>query len=77
MPSVGGNVSIGATSTTNGFPTMNGDSNGHVVTNAPGMSAGRSEISCLGIKIRSSAHSDEIALYDRQIRLWGVKAQEK
>lgn len=22
-------------------------------------------------------HKDEIALYDRQIRLWGVKAQEK
>lgn len=22
-------------------------------------------------------HTDEIALYDRQIRLWGVKAQEK
>ena len=25
----------------------------------------------------SLLHTDEIALYDRQIRLWGVKAQEK
>ncbi|KAG7008003.1 DNA damage tolerance protein RHC31 [Physcia stellaris] len=57
-PPIDGNVLNGTTSTINGFPS-NGDSNGHVVTNAPGISA------------------DEIALYDRQIRLWGVKAQEK
>ena len=45
-----GNVSNGTGTTLNGAPS-NGDSNGHVVTNAPGMSAGLlregPELSCL------------------------------
>ncbi|KAJ5693409.1 DNA damage tolerance protein rad31 [Penicillium macrosclerotiorum] len=46
--------------------------------NAQGISAGRF-LSSQEIKgpVLTSHGSDEIALYDRQIRLWGVQAQEK
>lgn len=55
---------------------LNGASNGAGATpEQAGISAGRNinrEVnSDLTLKI------DEIALYDRQIRLWGVQAQEK
>jgi len=41
----------------------------------PGISAGKSASANLGDDI--NYHQDEIALYDRQIRLWGVQAQER
>lgn len=45
------------------------------VVPSPGISAGPSPVlSSLPV---SNADLDEIALYDRQIRLWGVQAQEK
>lgn len=45
------------------------------IAEADKISAGRSD-PVLPVLVLSGA-TDEIALYDRQIRLWGVQAQEK
>lgn len=46
--------------------------------NGQGISAGKSRSLHLHQEaVTDSSFVDEIALYDRQIRLWGVKAQEK
>jgi len=41
----------------------------------PGISAGKS--ASAKVVDGTNCHQDEIALYDRQIRLWGVQAQER
>jgi hypothetical protein len=46
--------------------------------NGQGISAGKSRSLYIHQKaVTDSSFADEIALYDRQIRLWGVTAQEK
>ena len=65
---------------TNGAPP-NGDAAGDTlaaVTQAQTISAGKQPIRAPNVEITDDSWCpDEIALYDRQIRLWGVKAQER
>lgn len=71
--------------TINGASLANGDLfNGYTgepianIAQAQAISAGEllNTRFCFGLRLMR-IRSDEIALYDRQIRLWGVKAQEK
>lgn len=51
--------------------------NGVANYSSSGISAGELLLSCSSSFVLISSNPDEIALYDRQIRLWGVQAQEK
>ncbi|KAM0804603.1 hypothetical protein BDR22DRAFT_817692 [Usnea florida] len=53
----------------NGILTTNGDTSAHVTHQTP--------FQHQSLNQSRSISADEIALYDRQIRLWGVKAQER
>lgn len=64
---------------TNGA-SLNGDAAGETgaaITQAQPISAGKQTGSPNVGQPLTTVASDEIALYDRQIRLWGVKAQER
>jgi hypothetical protein len=65
----------------------NGDSismNEVIVPSAHNQVASAGMVECIACSLKSSNHrftdtisQDEVALYDRQIRLWGLQAQEK
>lgn len=73
---------------TNALSTASGDTNGvfpgsdaagqtvAAIAQAETISAGECPLA-MQCMLRLTPFSDEIALYDRQIRLWGVQAQEK